>query len=130
MPRKSEFEELGIEDLKIMVSFLVSMANAVGRSLEDGDVSVWDVRHFIDPASLAIPAFRNAGDALKQFDDMDDIEKQEIYEHIDELFDLEFDHVEEYVQKALKAAVALGDLVCDTIDKFGYDPAADDDDES
>lgn len=119
---KNDFENsdgpLGIDNLKQMISFMVSMANAVGRSLEDGDLSVWDVRHLWDPMTLAIPAFKNAKSALQEFDDMSDDEKQLIYDHIEEEFDLDYDYVESYVQKGLEAAVAFGDFLCDTMDRY------------
>ena len=111
-------EKLGIENLEAMISFIVATANAIGRSLEDGDVSAWDLRHFWDPAVLAIGAFQHAGKALKEFDDMDAEEKAEIYDYIDEHFDIDTDSMEPFIQKTIKAAVALGDVVCDIIDRY------------
>jgi len=118
---KKEAEELGIENLKKVITFMVATANAVGKSLEDGNLDVWDVRHFWDPACLAIDSFRNFGAAVAEFDDLSQDEKEEIYDHIDEVFDLEIDDLEPYVEQALKAGVALGDLICDTIDRFKKD---------
>jgi len=111
-------ENLGINNLKMMISFMVAMANAVGKALQDGDVSMWDLRYLMDPAVLAIDAFKNAGAALEEFQDMDDDEKSEIYDHIEEEFDLDYDGAEEFVEKGLKAAVTFGDLICDVIKRY------------
>jgi len=106
------------KQLKEVLAFILATANAVGKSLEDGNVSVFDVMHFIDPAMLAVDAFRDIQKALDEFDSLTDQGKEDIYDYIDENFDIDIDCVEPLVQKCLKAAVALGDVICDFMDQY------------
>jgi hypothetical protein len=104
------------KDLKDIIAFILSMANAIGRSLEDGRISVVDAVNFVDPAFKLGEAFAGIGNAVKQFDDLTDEDKAEIYDYIDYNFDIDTDSVEPAVESCLKAAICLCDLVFDFLD--------------
>ena len=114
-------DEHKTKELKEVLDFILSTANAVGKSLEDGNVSVFDIMHFVDPAMLAVEAFRDMPKALTEFDNLTDDAKEDLYDYIDENFDIDTAHIEPIVEKCLHAAIALGDVICDFIDQYQED---------
>lgn len=109
-------EKRSTDDIEKVLSFVLSLAQGVGKSLADGRISVWDLAYFFDSLLLAMPAIRSLPGAIKDMDDLDEKEKDDLLEYIDENFDVDTDHVDELVKKGLQAAVAICDLIDDFID--------------
>jgi len=105
------------KDLKDVITFVMSTANAIGKSLDDGSISFMDALNFIDPAIKFGEAFIGIDDAYRQFADLSDDDKQDIYDYIDFNYDIDSEHLQPAVENCLKAAVCIGDLVMDFFDK-------------
>lgn len=107
----------GIKETKEMLGFTLALGNAVGTSLADGTVGWTDLVHFFSAVRDAPSAINGAHLLPAELADLSEAEKQELYDFIDAEFDIPQDRLEPIIEKGIKAAVVLADLVADFVKK-------------
>lgn len=89
------------------LSFIISFAMAIDRSLEDGRFDVSDVAQFVDPLLKLVPAVEDASEIPSEITDLDAEEAEALRVFVSERFDIRDDQLEEIIEEGLSAAVAL-----------------------
>lgn len=102
---------LGLKETKEMVGFAMSLGNALGKSLADGEVSLNDLSNFIDPILEMPEAFNGAAEIPFEMGDFDELECQELNQFIKDKFDIPEESVEEVVECALGTLCQIALLV-------------------
>ena len=106
----------GTKELKEVLSFVAELGNAVGKSLEDGKVSFVDARHFINAFSSAGAAVDGLDKVLAELKDLDQVEAQQLVDHVKMELDLADDDLERKIESGfelLKKAYEIYDVVRD-----------------
>lgn len=98
---------LGIKESKEMVEFAAALLNGVGKTMEDGVVSWWDARHFIDAFQKATPAMQGSDEILGEIKDYTDEERIQLTNLFAEELDLSFEAAEESIEWAFAALINL-----------------------
>ena len=98
---------LGINESKEMVSFVCALLNGIGKTMEDGQVTWWDARHFIDAFQKATPAFNNAEEILVEIKGYSDEDRIQLTNMFAEELELSFDAAEVAIESAFIALVNL-----------------------
>jgi len=99
--------EYGIKETKEVVTCITALGNAIGKALEDGDLSIGDIGYLIDPMIKAPAAFENIAQVPLEIANLDPEEANELKEQIAGEFDIPQDKVEEIVEDASDIAVRL-----------------------
>jgi hypothetical protein len=102
---------VGVSNLKALLSFVISLVVAITESLEDGKLSLSDLFKFFNALKKAIPAFRGISQIRSEIQDLSDAEKTELSAQLAEELELKNETVEQYIEEALKMAIALLDLL-------------------
>jgi hypothetical protein len=76
-----------------------------------------DLVHFFSAVRDAPAAINGAAQLPVELADLTDEEKQELFDFIDEEFDIPQDALEPLLEKGIKAAVVLADLIADFVKK-------------
>lgn len=105
-----EPKEYGIEELKDVIVFSVSVAEALGRTLEDGKFDWQESLHFIKSMTKLPAAIEGISQVELELGDLTDEEKVEIEKLIEEL-NMPVEKTEVIVEKALAIAVDLTELI-------------------
>lgn len=95
----------GINELKEVVAFGVSLGNALGKALEDGKITLTDAGLVVDPLLKAVPAFNGLEQVPAELADLTDEEKAELLQFVSEAFDIPQEKTEALVERGLKIAV-------------------------
>ncbi len=98
------------ESTEFLLMFLKSL-NGLGKSLQDGKLSLTDSMYFLSAVKEAPAAFSGMGKIPAELADLDDAEKSIMKQLIEKELDLPQDQVEEYLEQALKLLVSVADLV-------------------
>jgi hypothetical protein len=101
----------GIKESKEALDFVLSLASAVGKAVEDGEVSFGDVMHFVGPLRKAGDAFENGKGILPELKDLDAAERAELLALAKEKLDLPNDELEAMVEKGFDAVDKLYEVV-------------------
>lgn len=101
---------MGIQSLKIVVTFLAQMASAVDKSTRDG-LQIDDIGNMVTPLLKAPEAFGALDQAKLEIKDLDQAELKELHAAVAESLDLVDDDVEVVVERALAAAVEIYSIV-------------------
>lgn len=104
-------EKKDIKELKELIHFISSLAQAIASSLEDGKIGLTDLFKFFSVLKSAGPAFQGMGSMREEIADLSEAEKQELRLLIEKDLDLENKLVEGWIEQALEAAIALLDLI-------------------
>ena len=102
---------LGIKESKEMVSFIASLINGIGKSMEDGSVTWWDARHFVDAFQKASPAMKQANEIIGEIKDYSDEERIQLINLFAEECDLPFETGEQACEWAFTALINLSKTV-------------------
>ncbi len=105
----------GIKESKELLYFVVEFGNALGRSLEDGKISVLELGNFIGSLGAVAPAFEGTADLPTEIADLSEAEKQELIELVEDRFDIPQDGVEALIEKGLRTGVAIAEFVNDVV---------------
>lgn len=99
---------LGIDQLKEVLTFGASFGNALGSALQDdGRITLGEYVLFIGPLLKLAPAVEDIDVALAQLLDMDETEKQELLEFAKTEFDIADDDAEVFVEDTLRVALEV-----------------------
>jgi len=102
---------VGIGELKDVIAFGAGIGNALGKSLEDGKISLGEYVNFI-PALLDFPAAVQGFDKVKaEILDIDPEEKIELEQFVKDRFDIAQDDAEEFIEDAIGVALDVFEFV-------------------
>lgn len=99
--------EKGIKELSELAEFVCELGNGLGKSLEDGKISLADALHFTKAALAAPKAFMGIGQVSEEYFDMSDAEQAELKALVAAKLDLPQEGVETIVENIINAAVEL-----------------------
>ena len=94
----------GIAELKDYVLFVAKVGNAIGKTAEDGEVSLGDALNFIPVLPAAMTAFSGSAAVVYEAADM----SEEELAHLVESFKSEFDLSQEDAEKTVEICVDVG----------------------
>ncbi len=100
-----------MNEIKEMLSFIFSLAEAIDKSVADGKISIADVPSFIDPIMKAQAAFMGLDKIKAEMQSMDEAKKAELMEWAKEEFDLENDRLEYMIENGLSIGMSLANLL-------------------
>lgn len=98
---------LGIQNIKEVMDFAITLAESLSLSLEDGQFDPTDVVNFIPTLQKVIPAFDEIGMVDDEFLDITDEEKEELVEYLQSNLDIADDTVEAFIEAAFATALEL-----------------------
>ena len=99
------------KELKDVVAFVVSLANAVGKSYEDGKFDIGDIVEFITPLRRLYVAYEGIERIDDELKSLTEAEFAELVEYVKTEFDIPQETVEKVVEYALDVAKALFPLI-------------------
>jgi hypothetical protein len=105
----------GIKETRELLYFVTEFGNAVGHSLADGKISVVELGNFIGALASIAPAFEGIGELKTELKDLDEAEKQELLDLVNDRFDIPQDGVEALIEKGLATGVAIAEFVNDIL---------------
>lgn len=91
---------LGIKETKEMLGFVLSIGNALGASLQDGEVSIGDLAEFVSPLLEIGDAFSEASSVPSELADLTEEEREELLMFAKEKLSIPEKNVEEVVECA------------------------------
>lgn len=105
--------EIGIEETKDILAFVMSLGNAVGQSLDDGRMDITDLGNFLQVLTSAPEAISGSSQIAGELKDLSESEKEELLEFVKEEFDIPQDGLEEKIEKYLDLGARLVDVFLD-----------------
>ena len=100
----------GIEETKDVVIFLASLANAIKKSLDDGEVTWTDAMNFVGLVTKVFPAITGIGQVPIELDDLEDDEKEILIALVKDELDFS-DNVEEIIEECFLIADDIRNLI-------------------
>lgn len=100
-----------------MTMFAVALGNAIGESAKDNNISLLDATNFFGAMTSAGPAFADMQKIPGELSAMDEADKKALCDLVVAKFDIPQDGIELVVEKALKVAISLADLLTDLFKK-------------
>ena len=102
---------LGIENLKLVAKFGITLGQDAARILADGKVTAIEGLSLL-PDLMGISGILSAKDDIAaEFKDLDTAERAELNAYIASEFDLANDVLEAKIEKSIAAAISILDLV-------------------
>lgn len=104
-------QQLGIQETLDVIRFSASFGNGLGNILEDGKFEWSEVLEFV-PALTKLPtAVSGIGNVSAELLDLDETEKQQLYDTVVNEFNIPQDRTEDFIEDALKQALDLFSFV-------------------
>lgn len=103
--------KLGTKETREMICFIISLGNALGVSLKDGQLTIGDLSNFVDPLMKSGEAFAGAESIPAELYDMDEEERNELLRTAKEAFDIPQDCCEEIVEAAFDVLAEIHAMV-------------------
>jgi len=100
-----------MKETKELVSFVVALANAVDKTLEDKKVSYADLPHFISAFMKAPEAFNGVDKVKSEWLGLSPENKQQLIKEIEIELDLKSDKTEEIIESSLKIVLEIFEIV-------------------
>lgn len=100
----------GIKETKELLKFIIEFAEAVDKSLEDGEISFGDISNMVSAMKAAGPAFADMGLIPEELKDLDDTEALELYAYAKDELELNSEKTEEIVEASLEIGLKLFEL--------------------
>ena len=107
-----------MQNLKEVLVFLAQAANASISSLADGKFSLSDLPKFSGAAAALIPALKNSNLIRGEWDNRTDEQLAECHQAVAEVFDVQSEEVEDWVEDAVDVVIKLADLIDDAGEVF------------
>ena len=102
---------VGIKETKELVKAMLMLGNSAGMALADGKFDWSELGLFVAPLGSLPAALSGLQDLPKEWQDMDDSERDELMKYVQDEFDIPQDNIEEMVEKALQAGILIGQIV-------------------
>lgn len=106
-------ENLGIDNLKVVALFGINLAESLDKKLEDGKIGVFEGLDLLKDLKKVPKLIVSAPKALGELQDLDDVERKELVQLVQDELDLRNDKVEEMVEKGIAAMANIAGLVED-----------------
>lgn len=100
----------GIKETKEIIKFVVEFAEAIEKSLEDGEFTFLDVTNMISALQAVGDAFGNIKQVPTELKDLDEMESLELYAYAKDELDLKSDKTEEIIESSLEIGLKLFEL--------------------
>lgn len=100
-----------IKETKEVLSFVISLANAVGNAAADGEIGFGDIGELYKPMTKAMSALGGLGDVPAEIGDLSVEEMEQLVAMVKEEFDIPEDAVESAVEGGLDVVLKLYKLV-------------------
>lgn len=97
----------GIKNLKEVLAFVLSLSEAMYKSMADGRIGLTDMVYFLEAFRKLSDAVDDIHIAVKEMMDIDEAEKAELIAYAKEEFDIPNDMIEEYVEKGIALGIQL-----------------------
>ncbi len=94
---------VGTKELTELVDFGLGFGNALGKSFaDDGKLTLSDAANFAGLIFSAPVAFQGISEVPAELADLSNQERDELYEHVQDKFEIENDDVEDFVESAIE----------------------------
>lgn len=103
--------KMGINATKEMLGFILSLGNALGNSLEDGQITIGDLTNFVAPLMDAGTAFATASEIPMELADLTDDEITELLAYAKTTFNIPEKDVDDVIDCAFDTMVQIHILV-------------------
>lgn len=97
-----------MEKIKVVLTFIFSMATAIDLAKADGKIDGKDIPLIVTPALNLVPALGSAPEAYQSYKALSQAERDEITVWVRQEFNLANDKVEQKIESGLAAVVQLG----------------------
>lgn len=94
-----------MKELKEVLSFAIALGNALGESLEDGELTISDLVNLWAPISSASDAIEGASKVLAEISELDDAKTKELNDFVKSKFDIPQDELEKVVEAGIGLAL-------------------------
>ena len=98
---------VGIKETKEVLNFIVSLANASAKMMDDGKISLMELPMFISPITKLPSALEGLSSVPAEVIDLNEKEKQELITFVQEKLELPADKAEKIVIASFKAALGI-----------------------
>lgn len=110
-------EKRDIKETKEMLKLLLTLAEAIAGSLEDGKVGFSDMLRFFGALRAVGPAVKDIGNMAAEIADLSKEEMAELEQYVVAEFDIANDILEGYIEKGLQATLLVLELVKPLLEK-------------
>lgn len=101
----------GIENIKKLLSFGFAFATELSSDLKDGKISFFEGLGMVTNI-MQVPGIVKSWAAIKQeLTDLDQTERHQLYDFIQNEFDIESDNIEVFVEKCLSWVISTVELI-------------------
>lgn len=104
-------EKYGVEKSKLFLKAILYFGNAIGKSAEDGKISVLDLGNFVNVLPHIMPAIQAAKYLGPEIKDYSAEEKQILFVFVEKEFNIPQDIAEAVIEKAIQAMIHLSELI-------------------
>ena len=104
-------EKRGIEETKDILDFVFSFVEAVGKAKKDGEMSWSDARYFIDPVKKLFEAVDDIEEVLPEIEDLSEVEYDQLVEYVKEKWNYEEENLDWVVDTAIEAGRGVLTLI-------------------
>ena len=104
-------EKRGIEETKDILDFVFSFVEAVGKAKKDGEMSWSDARYFIDPVKKLFEAVDDIEEVLPEIEDLSEVEYDQLVEYVKEKWNYDEENLDWVVDTAIEAGRGVLTLI-------------------
>jgi len=90
-----------IQELKLILTFVINLTETMEKSLEDGKFGYNDLIRFLICVKAASPALEHLKDISPEIRDLDEFEVSELVQYAKDILNLQHQKVEQIVEIAL-----------------------------
>jgi len=106
----------GIENIKVIVGFVLDLTEDVQKAMADKKFSVKDSFLFVDNIPQVPKAVRAAGKFWNEFQDLDETEEAEIVNFVTDRLNCNTAKAKSIIVQSFKTAITISELVTDGIE--------------
>jgi len=103
--------KLGTKETKEMLLFLLGLGNALGRSLEDGKITIGDLTNLASPILDSAEAFAGSNEIPAELADLDFEEREDLLKYAKETFSVPQACCEDIIESAFDVFAEVYALV-------------------
>ena len=100
-----------LKETKEVLDFVISLGNALGESLEDGEISYSDIMNFWEPISSIADAIEGASEIPSEIAELSQEELADLVEYSKNKFDIPQESVEEIIEDSLSIGLLIIALI-------------------
>lgn len=100
-------DKRGIDELKDVIKFGLSLAEGFINSVADGQITLFDGIHFKDAIVDLPDAIENIDEVFDEICDLDESEIEELKEFVEKEFEIPYEKTEKVIELALGLVLSL-----------------------